>query len=975
MFNSMKFYSLLLLLCIGLKVQGQVPIIQWQRTIGGSGDDRLIMARQTPDRGYILIGTSESGISGEKTEAGRGLADVWIVKMDELGNIQWQKTYGGAHNDYAPAIIMTRDGGYAVLSYSQSNNTGDRTSANRAGITGVGSAQIGNDIWFLKLDANGVLQWQQTYGSNQADAAFTLIQLPDDGYIMCGYTAGSGGERTTPSYGYNDHWMIRTDAGGNILWQKSNGGSFHDALYGMIAVPGGYVGGGYSCSGPGGTKTTPFLGAGGAGNGTANRDNWVIRTDTAGNIIWQQEVAGQSGFEFQAGNRAAHRSAEYGVSMNSAGEYVIGNTSSSGANGNKTTTNRGTMDFWIVGLDSSNGNILWQHSFGGNLDDELGAVFQTTDGGYFLAGLSNSGISGEKADNSRGGADYWVIKTDPTWAIQWQMTIGGSSGDTLCNAIPTIDGGFLLSGWSNSPVSGEKTEASRGGVDWWIVKLGPCDTTPTRIADQICIGHDYRLPGGSIVSQSGVYHDTLRNHWNTCDSVVITTLTYYNDSIHLMNGQLLGSDTAVCSGQIVRLDAGYPGATYSWSTGATTASIDVSVTGDYSVEIESPNGCNARDTVQVIVYPVPEVDLGQDTGVCDRDLPFVLSVQPGPGENYRWSNGLTSSSIDVNISGLYWLEVERYGCTGRDSIEVTVVKTPVFSIGNDSIICEQFPLRIGTEMPDATYQWSTGAATPFIEVNSTDTYILEVNLSGCRVYDTVHITAMPVPDIDLGDDDDICPEETIVLDATYQPGSRYRWDTGDTTATYAATGAGTYRVEVVSVHGCIGHGEITLSYYPKPIVSLGEDTVVCEETPLRLSVWGINADSIRWSDGSAGNILDIRYGGEYIATGINKCGTGSDTILVKQIFCDIWLPNGFTPNADGVNDVFRILGNTGRLEGVTLSIYNRWGERIFITQDKYKGWDGYHKGMPAQTGTYVYLLEYNLDGNPYKQTGNFHLLR
>ncbi len=972
MIHLVKAGFFLVLAFMMIPSYAQVPVIQWQRTIGGSGDDRLIMARQTPDRGYILIGTSESGISGEKTEADRGESDIWIVKTDEMGNIQWQKTYGGAHNDYAPSVIRTRDGGYAVLSYSQSSNTGDKTSTNRGT---VGSAQTGNDIWLLKLDAGGALQWQQTYGSNQADAAFTIIQLPDDGYIICGYTAGSGGERTTLSYGYNDHWMIRTDASGSILWQKSNGGSFHDALYGMIQVPGGYLAGGYSCSGPGGTKTTPFLGIGGPSNSTANRDNWVIRTDTAGNIIWQQEVAGQSGFEFQIGNRAAHRSAEYGVTMNSAGQYLIGNTSTSGANGNKTTVNRGAMDFWVAGLDSSNGNILWQHSFGGNLDDELGAVFQTTDGGYFLAGLSNSNISGEKTENSRGGADYWVIKTDPGWGIQWQMTIGGTDGDTLCNAIPTIDGGFLLSGWSNSPISGEKTEASRGGVDWWLVKLGPCDTTPTRIADRICIGDDYTLPGGSVVSQAGVYYDTLRNQWNTCDSVVITTLAYYNDNIHIMNGRLLGDDTAICADRSIRLEASYPGASYLWSNGAVTASIDVTATGDYSVTIQSANGCTARDTIQVTVHPVPAPDLGQDTGICDRDLPFVLSVQPEPGEKYRWSTGLTAPEIEVFYSGRYILEVELNGCTGRDSIEVTVVRTPVFSIGADSTICEQFPLRIGTEIPGASYEWSTGATTSFIEVSQSAAYILEVNLSGCRVRDTVFITAMPVPDIDLGNDGDICPEETILLDGSYQPGSRYVWNTGDTTGVYGATTAGTYRIEVVSEHGCIGGDEITLSFYPKPVVSLGRDTSVCEETPLRLSAWGVNADSIRWSDGSVGSTVDIRHGGEYIATGINKCGTGSDTIAVKQIFCDIWLPNAFTPNSDGMNDVFRILGNTARLEGVTLSVYNRWGERVFITQDKYKGWDGYHKGIAGQPGTYVYLLEYSLDGKPYKQTGNFHLLR
>lgn len=121
--------------------------------------------------------------------------------------------------------------------------------------------------------------------------------------------------------------------------------------------------------------------------------------------------------------------------------------------------------------------------------------------------------------------------------------------------------------------------------------------------------------------------------------------------------------------------------------------------------------------------------------------------------------------------------------------------------------------------------------------------------------------------------------------------------------------------------------------------------------------------------------MSVRAGGQYVATGINKCGTGADTINVQQIFCEIWLPNAFTPNGDGLNDVFRVLGNIRRLQGVTLSLYNRWGEQVYTSHDPYKGWDGFYKGIPAQMGTYVYLLEYSLDGNPYKQTGNFHLLR
>jgi gliding motility-associated-like protein len=173
----------------------------------------------------------------------------------------------------------------------------------------------------------------------------------------------------------------------------------------------------------------------------------------------------------------------------------------------------------------------------------------------------------------------------------------------------------------------------------------------------------------------------------------------------------------------------------------------------------------------------------------------------------------------------------------------------------------------------------------------------------------------------------------------------------------------------------VGQDSIRLSYYPKPIVRLGADTAVCEETPLQLWAWHINADSLMWSDGSVGNMLTVKYGGEYMVTGINKCGTGSDTILVKQVFCDIWLPNAFTPNGDGANDVFKVLGNIGRLEGFGFRIFNRWGEQMFHTKDRYQGWEGLYNGGPALLGTYVYMLEYSVDGKPYMQKGNFHLIR
>jgi len=106
---------------------------------------------------------------------------------------------------------------------------------------------------------------------------------------------------------------------------------------------------------------------------------------------------------------------------------------------------------------------------------------------------------------------------------------------------------------------------------------------------------------------------------------------------------------------------------------------------------------------------------------------------------------------------------------------------------------------------------------------------------------------------------------------------------------------------------------------------------------------------------------------------LNRLFLGTPT--VTQVFCDIWLPNAFTPNGDGINDVFRALGNIGRIGGFSLSAFNRWGEQVFHTDNRYEGWDGTYKGSPAPLGTYAYLLEYSIAGRPYLLKGNFHLLR
>ena len=439
----------------------------------------------------------------------------------------------------------------------------------------------------------------------------------------------------------------------------------------------------------------------------------------------------------------------------------------------------------------------------------------------------------------------------------------------------------------------------------------------------------------------------------------------------------LGPDKTLCADSVLLSSSGsYTSPSYLWNNGQTQPALQAKQSGSYWLQV-TDQGCSGSDTVQVTLNQTLTVNLGNDTSLCDKDIPLVLSSPQPSGTQYLWSTGLTTSTIDVTRTDTYWLEATLGDCKGSDTITVQVIPTPSIHIGNDSFICTGQPVNIGDVIPGATYLWNTGSTSSSIEVSESGSYWLTADLEGCKVSDTVQITVTPLPEPDLGKDGDICPEQVIVLDGSdpYDPSGNYRWNTGDTTSSLSVREAGTYWVEVTSPYRCKGYDTVTFTYYPLPVVSLGADTTVCEEQPLTLKPFFTNSDSLLWPDGSMGQLLTVNQGGIYTVTGINKCGSARDTIMIRQIFCDIWLPNAFTPNGDGTNDVFRVLGNVGRLEDFRLRVFNRWGQVVFETIDKYKSWDGRQSGIEAALGVYVYMLEYSLNDQPVLQKGNFTLLR
>ena len=175
----------------------------WEKDFQATGNDQLWGIDVTSDGGFIIGGTSDSPIGGDKSQSPRGGSDYWILKHDSMGNKIWDKTFGGTDDDELHSVIQTADGGYLVGGDSQSGITGDKTEA-KFGV---------NDYWVVKTDSLGIKQWDKVYGGPGYEKYRTSVQTPDHGFIHAGQSSsGVGGNKTDVSQGGIDYWLVKTDS-------------------------------------------------------------------------------------------------------------------------------------------------------------------------------------------------------------------------------------------------------------------------------------------------------------------------------------------------------------------------------------------------------------------------------------------------------------------------------------------------------------------------------------------------------------------------------------------------------------------------------------------------------------------------------------------------------------------------------------------------------------------------------------------
>jgi gliding motility-associated-like protein len=426
-----------------------------------------------------------------------------------------------------------------------------------------------------------------------------------------------------------------------------------------------------------------------------------------------------------------------------------------------------------------------------------------------------------------------------------------------------------------------------------------------------------------------------------CNSVI------FNDPIPCFVD--LGNDTTLCQGETLTLDATTPGASYLWQDDSTEPTLTVTEEGTYWVEI-TVGECTARDTI-LIDYLVPTpIDLGNDTTLCQGE---TLTLDPAtPGSTYLWQDSSTDPTFTVTESGTYWVDVTLSGCLTTDTILVDFISIPI-DLGNDTTLCQGEILTLDASTSDASYLWQDNSTEPTFTVSEEGTYAVEITVGECTARDSIEIDYLVPTPIDLGNDTTLCQGETITLDAT-TPDATYMWQDGSTDSTLAVSNQGTYAVEV-TVNGCTAADTILVSLTLLPVIDLGPDTTICQGDTLTLDATTTNG-SYLWQDNSTLPTFSVTRAGVYVVqVSVDNC-TSVAAVSIDEEDCEVILilPNVFTPNNDGLNDLFVPLESKGIVSMNTV-IYNRWGTIIFETDNLMIEWSG----EDFSEGTYFWIITYS----------------
>ncbi|MEO6548063.1 MAG: gliding motility-associated C-terminal domain-containing protein [Ferruginibacter sp.] len=422
----------------------------------------------------------------------------------------------------------------------------------------------------------------------------------------------------------------------------------------------------------------------------------------------------------------------------------------------------------------------------------------------------------------------------------------------------------------------------------------------------------------------------------------------------------IGADTSICQNQSIAIQAPAGFISYFWSGATVNNSSMQSITvapqasGWYKVTAAQTPGCFASDSLYLTVKQIPVISIGNDTSLCAGQQ---LLLNAGTMfDSYAWSTGQQSSQIFVNQPGLYSVAATFNGCTAYDTLQVWAVNPlPVFNLGKDTTLCLGQTLSLSVMLPQATYQWNNQNSSSSFNIIQAGTYWLRVTQQGCSATDTIVVSYVNAPVFDLGKDTSLCQGQLILLNAL-SAGASYFWQDGSTASSFTVSSSGLYKV-IASIGQCSTADSILVTFIPVPLFNLGSDKFLCTGQQVVLAPTLNTTARLRWQDGSIAATYTVTKAGTYSLQAINFCGVAIDTIRIIMGSCIIQMFSAFSPNGDGNNDVFRVKYPFA-MPQFRMVVFNRYGEKIFETNNINEGWDGTWKSEPQPPGSYVWVINY-----------------
>ncbi|MBK9176886.1 MAG: gliding motility-associated C-terminal domain-containing protein [Flavobacteriales bacterium] len=545
------------------------------------------------------------------------------------------------------------------------------------------------------------------------------------------------------------------------------------------------------------------------------------------------------------------------------------------------------------------------------------------------------------------------------------------SGDQVVFALG-VTGADIL--WSTGSTTSTITVANTTTV-WVQVTQGPCVTSDTvqvfvlnpgaiDLGPDItgCAGDpvvlDATLPGATYLWSNGATSAQLNVTASGTYSVIATVAQCTaSDQVEVTINPLpvveIGGDQSICPGFAASFNATTPGASYLWQDGSTAPTYTTAAQEPVSVTV-TVNGCSVTDQAQVTVLPLPIVHLGNDTTICEG-ASLLLDAQLA-GATYQWSDGSSGPNLLVTDAGTYQVLVDLNGCTATDAINVAVFSPAALDLGPNQLHCPGEVVTLATGVI-GSHLWSTGATSNAISLSTPGSYWVQVQVAACMVSDTVVIDYVPLVTPDLGGSRVLCAGDTAWL-AVDAGAASILWSTGGNADSIAVATTGDYGV-TLSLLGCTTTDAIQVRVLEwVDSISLGTDSTYCPDAPLVLDVTTPGA-SYLWSTGATSSSITVQQEGVYTVQLSGPCIDAAAAMTVTEGVCDpmIHVPNAFTPNGDGINDVFGV-SFYGPHRDYALDIFDRWGERIVSYDDPMMTWDGTVGGSPVPDGVYVWKIRY-----------------